>query len=79
MLTLVCDLCDSAIKESGYLCDLVEAKLVYGDDSHPRVAERGQILSLYMCARCASQVQRKIHMLRAKAEQSANAAQRTAS
>ncbi|MEE9278141.1 MAG: hypothetical protein V3V06_06980 [Dehalococcoidia bacterium] len=67
MLTLVCDLCERAIKETGYLCDLVEAKLVYSGETYPRMAERGQILSLYMCGSCAKQVQRKIQALRAKA------------
>ena len=67
MLTLTCDLCERAIKETGYLCDLVEARLIYGEDTHPHIAERGQILSIYMCSDCAAQVQRRIHSIRAKA------------
>ena len=67
MLTFVCDLCERGIKETGYLCDLIEARLVYGEAARPRVSERGRILSLYMCERCAAQVQRKIHTLRLQA------------
>ncbi len=69
MLTLVCDLCDlceRSIKETGYVCDLVEAKLVVSDEGMPRMADRGRILSLSMCRNCAAQVQRRIHTLRAR-------------
>ena len=54
MLTLVCDLCERAIKDTGYICDLIEAKLVLSDDARPRMAERGRILSLYTCTNCAN-------------------------
>ena len=67
MFTLACDVCELPIKETGYVCDMVEAKLVYGEETVPRVTEHGQILSLYLCGRCAAQVQRKIHTLRARA------------
>ncbi len=66
MLTLTCDVCERAIKETGYICDLVEAKLVLSDEARPRMAERGRILSLYMCNSCASAVQQRIHSLRAR-------------
>lgn len=67
MLSITCDVCDRLIKDTGYICDLVEAKLVYGEDSAPHMAERGRILSLYMCRDCASQIQRRIHTIRARA------------
>ena len=68
MLTLVCDLCERAIKDTGYICDLIEAKLVLSDEARPRMAERGRILSLYMCTTCATKVQRRIHSLRTQPE-----------
>ena len=68
MLLFACDLCERPIKETGYQCDMVETRLIYGESPHPHMAERGQILSLYVCAHCASRVQRTIHTIRAQSE-----------
>ena len=71
MLTILCDLCDTAIRDTGYLCDLVGAKFVYNLNEAPTVSERGNILSLYVCDNCAARVQRTIHTIRAQNQQAA--------
>ena len=82
MISMICDVCERPIRETGYVCDLVEARMVHTSDTRPRMVERGQILSLYMCPACAARVQRTIHTLRARAagaDDSANGVQQWAS
>ena len=72
MLALICDLCGGTIKDTGVTCDLVEAKLVISDEGPPRMTERGQILSLYMCDTCAKHVRDSLHTYRARAGEAAS-------
>jgi hypothetical protein len=58
MLALVCALYGGPIKSTGFVYDLVEAKLVVSDEGRPRMTERGEILSLYICGTCENHVRR---------------------
>ncbi len=62
--TTGCDLCERAIKDRGYLYDLVEAQVLRSDATPLRIAGRGEILLLHLCAQCTAQVQRLMHAIR---------------
>ena len=67
---LGCDLCDAKIRDIGYSHETVEARLVVTDhsDTAPRVTERGQIMSLLLCARCAARTHRFMRKIRAETD-----------
>ena len=68
MLLFACDLRERPIKETGYQSDMMVTRLIYSESPHPHMEERGQILSMYVCAHCASRVQLTIHTIRAQPE-----------
>ena len=68
---LSCDLCDATIREIGYSHETVEARIVVSDQAdsgHPRVAERGQIMSLMLCTRCAARAHRFMRKIRSETD-----------
>ena len=68
MLALVCALCSGPIKSTGFVCALVEAKLVVSDEGRPNMTERAEILSLYMCGTCENHVRRSLCTYRERSQ-----------
>ena len=57
MLQIICDACRAPIPETGFVCDLVETRLVYDSEGPPHMSERGSIRSLFICDTCRRRVE----------------------
>lgn len=52
-----------------YIHDMVESEVVFAPGEVPRVARRGEVLSVQLCKNCADQVRNVLHQIKRQANQ----------
>ena len=62
MLQIICDACQAPIPDTGFICDLVETRLVYDSEGPPHMSERGSIRSLFVCDTCRRRVEHALNL-----------------
>ncbi len=56
MFVVRCDQCQATVPNDGYSCLLTKGRYFQPPDGTPRLVDRGHILDVFLCPRCAARI-----------------------
>ncbi len=56
MFVVRCDQCQATIPSTGYSCQLAQGRYFQPPERTPRLVNRGLIIDVFLCPRCAARI-----------------------